>query len=101
MPYGEITFTSSSNAEYINPLTLEIYNEMLSVLSEEDQQMLSSCYIIDYNFSICSLDPNVMSEDKYRFLTEIFNKTGVIPSKNDESTLIVDIQGINDILVSK
>lgn len=94
-----IEFTSSSNSQYIVSLSAEVYSDVLKKISDEDREFFENVYTIDTAFSVCTLKTGEMTEDSYMKLEKILKETGIIPIDEDKDVLIVDIQGINKILL--
>lgn len=94
-----IEVTSSTNDQYIVNLSLEVYEYILTQLSEKDKEFMENSYIIDTAFSVCTLNAEKMSDRDYRQLERIMKEVNVIPTEGDGDTLIVDIRGVNKILL--
>lgn len=88
---NNIKFTSSSNSDYVTPLVLNVYNEMILKLPEEDIEFLERIYLKEPDFNICTLQPYLMEEGDYERLSLIFRKTDVIPDTDSEDTLVVTL----------
>ncbi len=88
---NNINFTSSSNSDYIEALTLDIYEQLVLNSPPSDVEFLKSIYLTDPAFAICYLQTNLMSEDDYQRLTSIFSKTGIIPKSDTPNVLIISL----------
>lgn len=100
LPYDTIQFSESRYMGYIDQLDLSLYKQMIEGLSAEEQAFFASCYDINENFNLCTMRYEEMNDEKYAVLSDIFSKTGVIPSENDPDSLIVDIRGIHSVLAN-
>ena len=86
-----LIFTSSSNSEYIESLSLPIYKQMMNQLSSKEKDFLERVYLIDTAFGVCTLQKEILDTEDYKKLTNIFNKTGIIPKEDIRDILVVSL----------
>lgn len=88
---SNVSFTSSSNSDYIETLALDIYEQLLLDSPPNDIEFLENIYLTNPAFAICNLQTHLMSEDDYQRLASIFNEAGIIPKSDTPNVLIVSL----------
>ncbi len=94
IPADNITFTVSSNRDYIETLSFETYEEMVPLIGEEEIELLNKMYVEDTNFRLYTVRRELLSSENIDKLRSVFVKAGIMPDANSQEILVVDLQEV-------
>lgn len=87
----DVKITTSDKESYSSSISYETYSILKSNFSEEDEKLWEELYIDVSQFSLYTLDPSQLTDEKIDQLESIFKKSKLIPEEGQAVNIYLNI----------